>query len=64
MKQLISFHCFFDDDKVVKYQELDIKDIPKWIKAYQFTHPNATAITVKIWLKQPDERREKECVEV
>ena len=64
MKQQISFHCFFENDKVVKYQDLDLKDIPKWIKAYEFTHPNVTAITVKIWFNKQAERSESECMEM
>lgn len=34
------------------YQDMDLKDIKKWIEAYKFTHPNCQAITVKIYLEE------------
>ena len=46
-----SFHCFFPKDPIPtkKVQELTIAEIPKWIEAYKFTHPNCEAISLKMW---------------
>ena len=34
----------------------EVKDIPKWVEAYRFTHPTAESITVKIWLKDEEQQ--------
>ena len=50
----VSIRCFYDDgvDRryTQHYQELPLRDIPRWIECYRFTHPNCAAITVKVWL--------------
>lgn len=48
----ISFRCFYPGDTMPTkhYQDLTLKELPKWIEAYEFTHPNCESITVKIWL--------------
>ena len=50
----ISFHCFFPDAPlpVKKVQELTIGEIPKWIEAYKFTHPNCAAVSFKVWFDE------------
>ena len=47
----ITFHCFYDNpDSTTRHvQELEVKDIPKWIRYYKYTHPACTAVSVKIW---------------
>lgn len=46
----ISFHCHYENGEQTKhYQDLKLKDIPKWIEAYKFTHPNCIAVSFKIW---------------
>lgn len=48
----MSFRCYFGGsaDNLTKHrQELPLKDIPKWIEAYQFTHPTCKSISVKVW---------------
>lgn len=47
----LSFRCYFPgkDNTVTHYQDMPLKDVPKWIEAYQFTHPNVESISVKIW---------------
>ena len=46
----VSFYCDFDNNcRTRHYQPMPLKDIPKWIEAYQFTHPEVRAITAKIW---------------
>ena len=47
-----SFRYYFGGsaDNLTKHrQELPLKDIPKWIEAYQFTHPTCKSISVKVW---------------
>lgn len=54
-----SIRAYFGSDpenNVTHHQEMPLKDIPKWIECYRFTHPNVTAITVKCWF---DKREEK-----
>ena len=51
----VSFHCFFPDGGVCKHtQSLPLGDISLWIDCYQFTHPNCTAISMKIWFTDDD----------
>lgn len=46
----LSFRCYYPDGEPTKhFQSLPLSDIPKWIDAYKFTHPNCQAITVKVW---------------
>ena len=53
MKKLysLSIRAYFPNGGTcTHYQDLALKDIAKWVEAYQFTHPDVEAITVKIWL--------------
>lgn len=48
----VSFRCYFGgtpDNFTQHYIDMPLKDIPKWLEAYQFTHPNVQSITVKYW---------------
>lgn len=48
----ISFRCYYANDTYTNHrQALALKDIPKWIEAYRFTHPEVRSITVKIWFE-------------
>ena len=52
MKKLfnISFRCHYDDGSYTSHrQDLALKDIPKWIESYKFTHPLCKAISFKLW---------------
>lgn len=55
-----SIRCYFTSplDYTQHWQTLPLKDIPKWIEAYQFTHPNVRSISVKIWTQDGKEERE------
>lgn len=44
----VSFRCYYEENKVTHYQELPLTDIPKWVEAYRFTHPEVLAISVRI----------------
>lgn len=50
----ISIRCYFTSprDYTQHWQTMQLKDIPKWLEAYQFTHPNVQSITVKIWMNE------------
>ena len=53
---IISFRCFYPDHRYTNhYQDLDIKDIPRWIEAYAFTHPDVQAITARVNIKGEDD---------
>lgn len=47
----VSFRCFFPGrDNIINHrQEMPLRDIPKWLEAYMFTHPTVVSISVKIW---------------
>lgn len=47
----LSIRCYYGPMNYTQHrQRQKLADIPKWIKAYQFKHPNVKSITVKIWL--------------
>lgn len=54
----LSFRCYFPGvNNVTNHQQtMQLKDIPKWIGAYYFTHPNVQSITVKVWFHDQDEQ--------
>lgn len=53
----LSIRCYYpNEEPTTHYQELKLSDIPKWIEAYKFTHPNCEAITVKIWFGDIDKQ--------
>ena len=41
-------------------QRLTLGDIPKWLEAYHFTHPNVYAFSIKIWLNDKEDEKEDE----
>lgn len=52
IQNYISFRCYYKDGSNTNHRQiLSVGDIPKWIEAYKFTHPNCIAITVKIWFE-------------
>lgn len=51
----LSFRCFYEDGEPnTHWRFLTLGEIPRWIDAYKFTHPNCTSITVKVWFNNPD----------
>lgn len=47
----LSFRCYYENgNKTEHRQKLRLSDIPKWVEAYRFTHPECVSVTVKIWL--------------
>lgn len=54
----VSFRCQYGScskNYTQHKQRLTLREIPKWIDAYQFTHPNVYAISVKIWMNDKEE---------
>lgn len=51
----ISFRCYFPDEGGVSthysthYQRIPLSDLPLWVEAYRFTHPNCLSVTAKVW---------------
>ena len=66
MKEIhrVSFRCYFPSDcgsnYATHFQELSLSEIPKWIKAYQYTHPTCLSICVKVWLTERENYDEEE----
>lgn len=55
----MSIRCYFPgtgNNRTQHYPVMPLKDIPKWVEAYRFTHPTAESITVKIWLKDEEQQ--------
>lgn len=53
----ISIRCFFTGrgNYTTHRQDMQLKDLPKWLETYIFTHPNVESITVKLWTKDGKE---------
>lgn len=47
----ICFRCYYGTNYNTHYTSLSLKEIPKWIEAYQFTHPNVKSISVRVRIK-------------
>lgn len=52
----VSFRYYFPgaDNKTQHYMTMPLKDIAKWIEAYQFTHPNVESIIVRVRCKDKE----------
>lgn len=55
-----SFRCFYSCDGDVNTTThynpaFALSDIPRWLDAYKFTHPNCTSISVKVLFTNPCE---------
>ena len=46
----VSFHCYYENNVMRHSQTMKLSDIPTWINAYQFTHPDVKSISAKVWL--------------
>lgn len=49
----VRFRCYYETNYTQHYATLKLKEIPKWIEAYQFTHPQVKHINVSVWLDHP-----------
>ena len=55
----MSIRCYFPgnrDNRTQHFPVMPLKDIAKWVEAYEFTHPTAESITVKIWLHDEEKK--------
>lgn len=49
----MSFRCYYENGEPCNhYRDLALSDIPRWMDAYKFTHPDCTSITVKVWFNK------------
>lgn len=55
----MSIRCYFIGSANYTHhmQDMPLTDIAKWIEAYQFTHPKAECITIRIPLKMKEGRQ-------
>ena len=52
----INFRCYFPNGNYNDHRrKLNFEDIPRWIDAYKFTHPDCTSISIKIWFSDQEE---------
>lgn len=52
----LSIRCYYSNGNHTQhFQDLKLSDIPKWIEAYKFTHPDCEAVTVKLWFGDLEE---------
>lgn len=52
----MTFHCNYEGNhKTIHNQSLPLKDIPRWIDSYKFTHPHCESISVKVWFNDLNE---------
>ena len=58
----LSIRCYFPGTGNYTHhmQDMPLKDIPKWVEAYKFTHPKLESITVKIYMNKEAETHEAE----
>lgn len=58
----MNFRCYFPGtgNHTNHHCTMPLKDVERWVEAYQFTHPNIESITVKVWLKDFESVETKE----
>jgi len=47
----ISFYCYYRTNITRHFQKMNLTDIPNWISAYKFTHPDVKSISAKVYLE-------------
>lgn len=46
----LSIRCFYSNGNHTEHrQRMKLSDVPKWLEAYKFTHPNCQAVSIKVW---------------
>lgn len=55
----LSIRCYFPGTGNYTHhmQDMPLKDIAKWVNAYQFTHPNVENISIKIYLDRKETQK-------
>ncbi len=52
----ISFRCHYPNGEYTQHrQDLQLKDIPKWLESYKFTHPTCESVSFKIWFADAEQ---------
>lgn len=48
----VSFRCYYGTpgNHTTHRQTMTLGDIPRWLDAYLFTHPEVQSISVKVWM--------------
>lgn len=57
---MMSFRChYLLPDGTKNYTQhraaLPVSDIPRWMDAYKFTHPDCISISLKVWWNLPED---------
>lgn len=50
----MSIRTYYGTDNNNHRRIMKLSEIKKWIEAYKFTHPDVTAISIKIWFKDEE----------
>lgn len=56
-KAAISFRCYFPgarDNYTDHRASIPVVEIPKWVEAYRYTHPNCKRISVRIFFDREE----------
>ena len=56
----MSIRCHFPGkgNYTQHYPVMPLKDVQKWVEAYEFTHPNVESVTIKVWLHDKEVQHE------
>ena len=55
-KYHLSIRCFYNKTTHTQHNQImPLKDIPKWLEAYIFTHPTVQRISVNVWPQDKEE---------
>lgn len=55
----ISIRCYYGINYTQHRQIMKLSEIPKWIKAYTYTHPGVLTFSVQIHIKEEVENEDK-----
>lgn len=47
----VTFRCYYEQAYTRYVRTLPLKDLQRWIKSYEFTHPDCTSISFGVWLQ-------------
>lgn len=54
----LSIRCYFPGTRNYTHhmQDIPLKDVAKWVDAYQFTHLNIESISIKIYMDRKERK--------
>lgn len=52
----INFRCYYAEGRYYNHwRYMPLEDIPRWIEAYRFTHPEVHDISALVWFCRSEE---------